>query len=113
MDIITFTSYKSHCCFKSKMSKIINVGGKAQLGIGWGDIKYPNCRPITLEEIRKIDFSVLDFSEMFADMENKARSKISATQDALKNKMKDSQGNPAEMSEIINQKIRKFYGGVI
>ena len=111
-DKLTFTSYQSHCCFKSKMSKIINVGGKAQLGIGWGDIKHPDCRPLTLEEIRKIDFSKLEFGEMFADMENKARSKVSANTEALKNKMKDAKGNRVNASEIINKKIKKFYGGV-
>ena len=94
------------------MAKIINVGGKEQLGIGWGDIKYPNCRPLTLEEIRRIDFAQIKFDEMFADMENKARSKMSATQENMKNKMNAAQGNPAGMSEVINKKIKKFYGGV-
>lgn len=111
-DTITFTSYQSYCCFKSKMARIINAGGKAQLGINWGDEKHPYCRPLTLEEIRRIDFSRLDFSEMFTDIENHARAKVSQTQENIKNKMNETQGNPAAMSEIINKKISKFYGGV-
>ena len=111
-DKLTFTSYQSHCCFKSKMARIINVAGKVQLGIGWGDKKNPDCRSLTLEEIRKIDFSKIDFSDMFADIENNARSKISGAQENIKNKMNDLQGNPAGMSDVINQKINKFYKGV-
>lgn len=104
--------YQSHCCFKSKLAKIIQVQGRRQLGIGWRDRKNPDCRALTLEEIRKIDFSKLDFSEMFADIEQKVSSKIGDSQQRMQEAMKNTKSNPAAMSELINKKIKKFYGDV-
>lgn len=103
--------YESHCCFKSKMAKIIQVQGRKQLGIGWGDKKNPDCRALTLEEIQNIDFNKIDFSELFHEMESKARSGESKTQDKIKNTLQNTKGNSAVTSELIKQKINKFYSG--
>ena len=111
-DKLTFTSYQSFCCFKSKMSKIIQVGGRKQLGIGWGDIKSPDCRPLTLEEVRRVDFNLLDFSELFSDMQNTAQSKISENQLKMQETMNNAKEGMAANSELLNKKIKNFYGGV-
>jgi conjugal transfer mating pair stabilization protein TraN len=99
-DKVTFTSYQSHCCFKSKLAKIIQVGGREQLGISWGDEENPNCRALSLEEIRKINFSKLDFSEMFNEFKEKAYAKAESMK-------QDMQNN----SELVRRKVNKFYGG--
>lgn len=111
-DKVTFTSYKSFCCFKSKMSKIIQVGGRQQLGIGWGDKKSPDCRPLTLEEIKRIDFNKLNFSELFADMQNTAQSKMGTNHADMQEKMNSAKEGLAASSKLVNKKIKDFYGGV-
>lgn len=60
--------HESYCCFHSKLARIVNVGGKAQLGISFGDPKSPNCDGFTIDQIQKIDFSQIDFSEFYADI---------------------------------------------
>lgn len=92
--------YESYCCFKSKLAKIIQIGGREQLDIGWGDKRNPNCRALSLEEIRKINFSKLDFSDMFNDFKEKAYAKAESMK-------QDMQNN----SELVRRKVNNFYGG--
>jgi conjugal transfer mating pair stabilization protein TraN len=58
----------AHCCFNSKIAKIINVEGKAQLGIPMANGRTPNCRGFTQEELNKLDFSAMDFSDFMKDV---------------------------------------------
>jgi conjugal transfer mating pair stabilization protein TraN len=111
-----FKIHKSHCCFKSKLAKIIQVQGRRQLGIGWGDRKNPDCRALTLEEIRRIDFSKIDFSELYVDIANKVSSGMNFAQDKINQTMNSVKSDAAIIndkatSNMINEKIRKFYGG--
>ena len=46
------------CVFGSKLGRILQEQGRAQLGIGWG-----SCRGLTVVEIEGIDFERLDLSE--------------------------------------------------
>ena len=87
--------YESYCCFKSKMARIIQEQGRAQLGISWGTNKTPDCRALTLGELKRIDFTKIDFSELFNDLEHKAKSSI----DSKKHEMKD----------VVSKKINSFY----
>lgn len=59
---------KSFCCFSSKLVRAIHEQGRAQLGIGWGDPRSPNCQGLTPEQLAKIDFSKLDLSEIYHDI---------------------------------------------
>ncbi len=54
---------KTYCCFSSPLARIIQEGGRPQLGIGWGIPEAPQCRGFTPEEFQKIDFSKVNFSE--------------------------------------------------
>lgn len=108
-DKLTFTSYQSHCCFKSRLAKIIQVQGRSQLGISWGDSKNPDCRALSLEEVQKIDFNKIDFSELFHEMGSKARRGGVQAQDKIKAGIQSTQGNPQAESELIKQKINRFY----
>jgi len=67
---------ETHCCFKSKLARIIHEQGRIQLGIGWGwgSAQNPNCDGITIEQLQSLDFSQIDFSEFYADAMDKATS---------------------------------------
>lgn len=58
----------SFCCFSSKLTRIIQEQGRGQLGIGWGTPQAPDCRGLTVEELQRIDFESIDFSEYYADI---------------------------------------------
>lgn len=59
---------KSYCCFKNKLARIVQEGGRAQLGEGWGQPKTPDCHGFTPEEFSRIDFSKIDFSSFYEDI---------------------------------------------
>ena len=49
---------RAWCVFGSKLGRILQQQGRAQLGIGWS-----SCRGFTVAEIERIDFASLDLSE--------------------------------------------------
>ncbi len=63
----------SFCCFGSKLSRIIQEQGRAQLGIGWGDPKHPSCRALSFDELSRIDFDRLNLSELFSEVMARVR----------------------------------------
>lgn len=71
----------SHCCFNSKLGRILQEQGRPQLksftslpsGI-WGEIKNPNCRGFTADEFQALDFSRMDLSEYYGDIQTQAQS---------------------------------------
>lgn len=81
---------KSYCQFDSKMARIIQEQGKVQLGMNFGDKKRPNCVGITPEQMQKLDFSKIDFSDFYADMEEGMElPDMEHLQDAIKDKFTD------------------------
>ena len=60
-----------YCCFQSKLSRIFHEQGRPQLGRGWGDPQDPDCKPFTVDELTRMDFSRMDLSEIFADVFNR------------------------------------------
>lgn len=58
----------SYCTFNSQIGRIFQEQGRAQLGIGWGDNKNPDCRGLTLEEFGRIDFQKVDLSEWIGSL---------------------------------------------
>lgn len=101
---------KSHCCFNSSLARIIQEQGRAQLGISWGDKKNPDCRALTLKEIQRIDFSKIDFSEIYADFQAKAKSDFSFNDKDIAKKLKGYQDNPTGLKGMIKNKMQEFYG---
>lgn len=68
---------KSNCCFNSKLGRIIQEQGRPQLASfsgGWGTAKIPDCRGFSPEEFQALDFSKMDLSEYYADIETEAQS---------------------------------------
>lgn len=54
---------QKHCCFNSKLNKIINRQGRAQLGLAL-DV----CDGLTAADLQRIDFAQIDMSEFIADI---------------------------------------------
>ncbi|WP_233572902.1 conjugal transfer protein TraN [Neisseria weixii] len=68
---------ESQCCYISKLAKIVNVGGREQLGRDWGTPENPSCEGFTAQELESLDFSKLDlaefYDEIYANMSNVAK----------------------------------------
>lgn len=65
---------QSHCCFNSRIARLIASNGRAQLGKSWGDPKNPDCGGLTPAELQMVDFSLIDFSEVVGDIVAGAKS---------------------------------------
>lgn len=59
---------QAYCSFNSKLAKIINVQGRAQIGRSFGPPEAPDCSGFTIADFQKIDFSRIDFSEFVDDI---------------------------------------------
>ena len=63
---------RSHsCCYGGKLARLVQEQGRRQLGIDFGTGENPNCRPLTVQELARLDFSKLDLREIFADLTSK------------------------------------------
>jgi len=56
------------CCFNSRLSRIINEQGRAQIGKSWGSPESPQCTGFTPAELQSLDYSQMNFSEFYADI---------------------------------------------
>jgi len=54
-----------YCIFPSKLSRVFQNEARKQLKMGWGDADHPDCRGLTQDEIKRLDFSKLDLLEAF------------------------------------------------
>lgn len=104
-----FITKKSFCCFHSPLARIIQEQGRVQLGIGWGGSKNPDCRALTLSEIQKIDFSKIDFGEMYEDLQNRAQTDFGINKKEIENKLKGYQSNLGGTKDLIKEKMQRFY----
>ncbi|WP_238375381.1 conjugal transfer protein TraN [Rickettsia massiliae] len=82
------TKKSTYCCFNSKLARVFQEQGKKQLAISFGTAQYANCRGFTVEELQRIDFSKFDLEELFSDLLDHAKSKMSKSfPQQLKNQM--------------------------
>lgn len=59
----------SYCVFDNKLARIIQYQGRSgQLGIGFGGSKNPDCRGITVDELQRIDFNAMDYSDFYEEL---------------------------------------------
>ena len=86
------TRKESYCCFTSKLGRIIQIQGRAQLGRSWGDAKDPDCSGLTLVQLAQLDFSQFDFSEFIRDIPIPTKSSAYAT-DRLQEKARSYYGH--------------------
>jgi hypothetical protein len=59
---------RSYCCFNSRLARILQEQGRAQLGRGWGSAKDPQCGGFSMSELQALDFSRMDLSEFYAEI---------------------------------------------
>jgi conjugal transfer mating pair stabilization protein TraN len=59
---------QSHCCFNSRLARILNEQGRAQLGRGWGEARNPDCAGLSLAQLQSLDFSRMDLTEFHAEI---------------------------------------------
>jgi conjugal transfer mating pair stabilization protein TraN len=86
----TCTKFRTgKCCYNSKLARIINQQGRAQLGLDMRD-----CGGFTVAQIQQLDWSRIDLSEFIADMLAQAQASTSAVMNngvpALQNKLTTS-----------------------
>lgn len=63
---------KSQCCFNNKLGRIIQEQGRPHLKAfanGWGEVRSPDCRGFTPQEFQALDFSRMDLSEYYSEIE--------------------------------------------
>ena len=59
---------ETYCCFNSRLARVLNEQGRAQLQRSWGSAKHPECSGFTLAELQALDFSRMDLSEFYAEI---------------------------------------------
>lgn len=83
---------KRFCCFNSKMARIVQEQGRPQLKAfgptgNWGTAKNPNCRGFTPQEFQQLDFSRIDLTEYFGDIQQNLSQKIQEAQMTVQQKI--------------------------
>lgn len=64
---------EAHCCYGSKLARIIQEQGRPQLGLGWGSAKSAKCEGFTVDQFARLDLSRVDFSEVMAEFVEAAK----------------------------------------
>ena len=83
---------RAWCVFGSKLGRILQQQGRAQLGIAWSD-----CRGFTVAEVESIDFARLDLSEFTDDLMDGSREPSVSLPDA------------GDTGDAMRTRIREFY----
>ena len=83
---------RAWCVFGSKLGRILQQQGRAQLGIGWS-----SCRGLTVAEVEGIDFARLDLSEFTQDLMDGSREPSVSLPDA------------GDTGDAMRMRIRDFY----
>lgn len=68
-----------YCCFGSRLARLVQEQGRRQLGLTFGTAENPFCRPLTVQELARIDFDQLDLREIFDDLTQKVTVPNAAT----------------------------------
>jgi conjugal transfer mating pair stabilization protein TraN len=59
---------ESYCCFNSRLARILNEQGRAQIGKSWGSAQSPDCSGFSVAQLQSLDFSRMDLSEFYAEI---------------------------------------------
>lgn len=85
---------KTYCCFDSMLSRIIQEQGREQIGKPFGDPDSADCSGFSADELQRIDFSRIDFSEYYQSLEAQVVTP-----------------NQGEVSTMLNHDIGQMAGG--
>ena len=83
---------RAWCVFGSKLGRILQQQGRAQLGVDWS-----SCRGLTVAEIEAIDFASLDLSEFTEDLMDGGKAPSVSLPDT------------GETGDAMRRRIRAFY----
>jgi conjugal transfer mating pair stabilization protein TraN len=64
---------EAHCCFLSKISRILQEQGRPQIGKAWGNPKTEQCAGFTIAEFQQLNLALMDFSEVYAEFVDAAK----------------------------------------
>ncbi|EAT07441.1 TraN [Sphingomonas sp. SKA58] len=67
------TRRTTYCCFESKLTRVIQEQGRAQLGKTFGTPKSPQCGGFSIYEFQQLDLSKMDFTEVYKDFVDAAK----------------------------------------
>jgi conjugal transfer mating pair stabilization protein TraN len=59
---------ETFCCFNSRLARILNEQGRAQLGRGWGGAESPTASGFTVAQLQSLDFSRMNLAEFYAEI---------------------------------------------
>ena len=59
---------QTYCCFNSRLARILNEQGRAQLARGWGGAKGPDCSGFTVAQLQSLDFSRMDLTAFYTEI---------------------------------------------
>ncbi|WP_080155092.1 type-F conjugative transfer system mating-pair stabilization protein TraN [Salmonella enterica] len=88
---------RGYCQFDSKLARIVQEQGRRdQLGVGFGSGKSPDCRGITVDELQRLDFGVMNFSDFYDDLNAGSeipedQALLRKAQDIIAEKMKENE----------------------
>lgn len=70
---VCVTRKDAYCCYQSKISRILQEQGRPQIGKPYGAPRTEQCQGFTIEEFSRLDLSVMDFREVYAEFEDAVR----------------------------------------
>ena len=65
---VCLESTVSHCCYNSRLARILGEQGRAQLKRSFGTAERPDCSGFSLSELQALDFSRMDLREFYAEI---------------------------------------------
>lgn len=65
-----------YCCYNSKFARILVEQAYKQLGYSWGDYDNAQCTNLTFDDLSRLDFDSMDFSEFIQEIESKMKGKL-------------------------------------
>lgn len=87
---------QSYCCYNSRLGRIINEQGRAQIGKGWGSAKNPECSGFTQQEFASINFAALDLSEFTREIMNSIN-------------LPSASDLSQDVQDVINKRTQSYY----
>jgi len=76
---------KKYCCYDSKLARVIVEQAYSQLGKSWSI----GCNGLTTDDLNRLDFSAMDFSEIEQDLQSKIEARSNQIDDVLKDRIRD------------------------
>jgi len=70
---ICVTSKDAWCCFGSKLARLLQEQGRAQINKPWTSAKTESCKGFSIAEFQQLDLSKMDFSEVYAEFQDAAK----------------------------------------